>query len=216
MSIVPPNAQDFDHSNLLLQYKIKCASQIILLQQWHQQLQQIRLLIHNSKQDKGQPKSYSDRLLHPKNSIQTIYDVLRNLRIQLKTRHTSPQHPQIPHEFNIFFFQFSSTLLRWEQILLVIISRIHKLQTRHLSDQHHHERQIQKGRFGFPTAGGIIYHPKLYYKIDNDLILLSGYIAEQAMKRLPFVVDTTIYDSATSVHPITDIYITHAFSPFNS
>lgn len=190
MNIVKHDASDFDDSDLLLHCKRKCAAQAILLKQWHQEINEVRVMVEKSRDGHGPPKSFSYGLDNPKQHIKAAYDKLKNLRRYLKSHHASKAQiaTTIPQELNLLFLDFESTIHKWEQILLVVLSRIQKLKARHLCDQQR----------GYPTGGGVVYHPKLYYKIDTHLVYFSGCLAEEAMKRIPFIVDQTLYDSAIS------------------
>ena len=172
MNIVAHEAQDFDDDNLLLVYKVKCTSQVLLLQQWHRQVQQVRLRIEKSREGTGQPICYSDRLVGPKEDLTSLYDSVRHLRQHIKSIPFPPSSiPSIfEQDFNSFFGIFHTKILQWEQLILVICSRIEKVQRRHMYDQQCHVSDLSRGGFAHATARGVVYHPNLYSALDHELI----------------------------------------------
>ena len=201
----------------MLQYRIKCTSQVLLLQEWHSQLQQIRLAIEVSRWGVGEPIDYSDRLTRHAVRLTTLYDSLRSLRQHMWL--TLPALPaSIPtsfqEDYKVIFYHFGERILQWEQLFLVILSRIEKVQSRHARDQQRHEQRLAGGaRFGFPTAGGVVYHPKLYSHINRDLLHLAGLIAGEVIPRLKHIIDPSLRESATSPFMLDEAYRLNAFTP---
>jgi len=216
MNLVAHETKDFDDHNLLLLYKIKCTSQVLVLQQWHGRVKQVRVQIEQSREAAGQPISYSNRLDGTLEDLTSLYDSARRLRQHIVSLPFPPSSiPSIfQQDFNSFFGIFHTKILQWEQLILVIRSRIQKVQRRHMFDQQCHVSERSRGGYGYPTAGGVVYHPKLYSAINQDLIHLSGLISDAVLPRIRYIIDQGLHESASSRPPLLEeVYIANAFTP---